>query len=692
MNTRDLLIEIGTEELPPRSLRKLSLSFQKGVIEGLRLMNLEHGESQCFATPRRLAVLVRDLQEKQQDKLVEKRGPALAAAFDDDGCPTRAATGFAKSCGVNIEDLERLETDKGTWLAFRTEQKGHDVQLIIPEIVKKSLECLPIPRRMRWGSSREQFVRPVHWVVLLFGNEVIATEILGIKSGRETRGHRFHHPDKMAISEPSAYESLLETGGHVIADFEIRSDAIKRQIREMARQVNGIAIIDENLLDEVTSMVEWPVAILGNFDRHFLDIPSEALISAMKSHQKYFHLVDKQGRLLPHFITISNIESKNPDRVREGNERVIRPRLADSEFFWQQDRKQKLADRIESLKKVIFQNKLGTLHMKVQRIIDLSGIIAAAIGHDTDNVRRSAELCKCDLMTNMVGEFPELQGIMGRYYAELDGEDDEVARAIEEHYTPRFAGDRLPETVAGQCVSLADKIDTLVGIFSIGQAPSGDKDPFALRRAALGIIRIIIEQNLTLDLDQIIKSAIKNYTFQKIPVDITNAPKLVYDFILGRLAVYYVSKGFDKDVIESVLCLKPSHLQDCDRRIRVVSDFRKMPESESLAAANKRIANILKKINFEIPETWNLMALEEQVEKNLADEINQLIPILDPLFDEQDYEAAMKKLASLRGSVDAFFDEVMVMSDDEKLRNNRLAMLNAIRNQFLRVADLSRLQ
>ncbi|HEC29555.1 MAG TPA: glycine--tRNA ligase subunit beta [Gammaproteobacteria bacterium] len=692
MNTRDLLIEIGTEELPPRSLRKLSLSFQKGVIEGLRLMNLEHGESQCFATPRRLAVLVRDLQEKQQDKLVEKRGPALAAAFDDDGCPTRAATGFAKSCGVNIEDLERLETDKGTWLAFRTEQKGHDVQLIIPEIVKKSLECLPIPRRMRWGSSREQFVRPVHWVVLLFGNEVIATEILGIKSGRETRGHRFHHPDKMAISEPSAYESLLETGGHVIADFEIRSDAIKRQIRERARQVNGIAIIDENLLDEVTSMVEWPVAILGNFDRHFLDIPSEALISAMKSHQKYFHLVDKQGRLLPHFITISNIESKNPDRVREGNERVIRPRLADSEFFWQQDRKQKLADRIESLKKVIFQNKLGTLHMKVQRIIDLSGIIAAAIGHDTDNVRRSAELCKCDLMTNMVGEFPELQGIMGRYYAELDGEDDEVARAIEEHYTPRFAGDRLPETVAGQCVSLADKIDTLVGIFSIGQAPSGDKDPFALRRAALGIIRIIIEQNLTLDLDQIIKSAIKNYTFQKIPVDITNAPKLVYDFILGRLAVYYVSKGFDKDVIESVLCLKPSHLQDCDRRIRVVSDFRKMPESESLAAANKRIANILKKINFEIPETWNLMALEEQVEKNLADEINQLIPILDPLFDEQDYEAAMKKLASLRGSVDAFFDEVMVMSDDEKLRNNRLAMLNAIRNQFLRVADLSRLQ
>lgn len=692
MNTRDLLIEIGTEELPPRSLRKLSLSFQKGVIEGLRLMNLEHGESQCFATPRRLAVLVRDLQEKQQDKLVEKRGPALAAAFDDDGCPTRAATGFAKSCGVNIEDLERLETDKGTWLAFRTEQKGHDVQLIIPEIVKKSLECLPIPRRMRWGSSREQFVRPVHWVVLLFGNEVIATEILGIKSGRETRGHRFHHPDKMTISEPSAYESLLETGGHVIADFEIRSDAIKRQIREMARQVNGIAIIDENLLDEVTSMVEWPVAILGNFDRHFLDIPSEALISAMKSHQKYFHLVDKQGRLLPHFITISNIESKNPDRVREGNERVIRPRLADSEFFWQQDRKQKLADRIESLKKVIFQNKLGTLHMKVQRIIDLSGIIAAAIGHDTDNVRRSAELCKCDLMTNMVGEFPELQGIMGRYYAELDGEDDEVARAIEEHYTPRFAGDRLPETVAGQCVSLADKIDTLVGIFSIGQAPSGDKDPFALRRAALGIIRIIIEQNLTLDLDQIIKSAIKNYTFQKIPVDITNAPKLVYDFILGRLAVYYVSKGFDKDVIESVLCLKPSHLQDCDRRIRVVSDFRKMPESESLAAANKRIANILKKINFEIPETWNLMALEEQVEKNLADEINQLIPILDPLFDEQDYEAAMKKLASLRGSVDAFFDEVMVMSDDEKLRNNRLAMLNAIRNQFLRVADLSRLQ
>ncbi len=692
MDTRDLLIEIGTEELPPKALKKLSRAFHDAVLEGLKSVELSHGGIQQYASPRRLALLVSALQDKQQDKQVERRGPALTAAFDEEGCPTKAASGFARSCGVEVDQLDKIETDKGSWLAYSTTQKGEAATKLIAAIVTSALDALPIPKRMRWGSLKEQFVRPVHWVVLLFGDEVIDAKILGVKSGRETRGHRFHHPQAVYIGEPAAYAPMLETEAHVIADFDTRREAIRGQVLEIAKQVKGNAIIDEALLDEVTSMVEWPQAVLGNFDQRFLDVPSEALISAMKGHQKYFHVVDEQGKLLPHFITISNIVSKDPDKVREGNERVIRPRLSDAEFFWEQDKKVTLSEHNERLKTVVFQSKLGSVFDKVVRISELSAYIASSVGWDEKNPQRAASLCKADLMTDMVGEFPELQGIMGRYYARFDGEDNEVTQAIDEHYMPRFSGDELPQTQSGICTSLADKIDTLVGIFAIGQAPSGDKDPFALRRAALGVLRILIEQDLDIELDLIIKNAIKNYTYQRVPIHIEDTTAHVYDFIATRLQVYYSTHGYARDEIDAVLCLKPGNLQHADKRLRALAEFRKLPEAESLAAANKRISNILKKAQQELPDKWNLFVLTDDAEKALAGNIEELIPVLEPLFEQQEYEAAMTQLAGLRQPVDDFFDQVMVMSDDEGLRTNRLAMLNVIRNLFLRVADLSRLQ
>jgi len=692
MPTRDLLIEIGTEELPPKALKSLSQSFTVGILKGLEAADLSFDQLIPYATPRRLAILVTSCDEKQEDKKVERRGPALNAAFDDEGCPTKAALGFAKSCGVKVDELDKIETDKGTWLGFNSEQKGETLQSLIPAIVHKSLDRLPIPKRMRWGDLKDQFVRPVHWAILLFGDEVIETEILSVKTGRETRGHRFHHADTIYIGEPTAYAPILETEGYVIAEFETRREAIRGQVLEIAKSVNGTAIIDDSLLDEVTSMVEWPQAVLGNFEEGFLDVPPEALVSAMKGHQKYFHLVDDDNKLMPHFITISNINSKDPDKVREGNERVIRPRLSDAEFFWKQDQKTQLVMHNETLKKVVFQSRLGSMFDKVVRIIELSVKIADITGLDVEQTKRTAQLCKCDLMTNMVGEFPDLQGTMGRYYAELEGEEKEVALAIDEHYMPRFSGDALPSTDAGKCVALADKIDSLVGLFGIGQPPSGDKDPFALRRAALGVLRILIEANLDLDLNVAIKNAIKNYTYQKSALAITETTQSVYDFIMGRLKVYYVNEGYARDEIDAVLAIMPSRLNDCEKRLRALSAFRKLPEAESLTAANKRISNILKKSKDEIPDKCNTFILEHKDEKMLATVINDMIPELEPLFEENDYQGALLKLVGMRKYVDSFFDEVMVMTKDDILRVNRLALLDSVRNQFLRIADLSKLQ
>lgn len=689
IKTKDLLIEIGTEELPPTTLNKLSTAFYNGVKEGLEKADLSFTEIKKFAAPRRLALLISDLQVTQQDKEVERRGPAIAAAFDEDGCPSKAAEGFARSCGVKVEDLEKLETDKGAWLNFKSTQKGQQTRELIPEIIQTSLDKLPIAKRMRWADLDAQFVRPVQWLVLLFGDDVIDAEILSVKSGRETRGHRFHHPETITIPSPSEYEMLLETHGKVIADFDRRKEAVRGQVNEIALSVKGKAMIDEDLLEEVSSMVEWPVAVMGNFEKRFLDVPQETLILTMKTNQKYFYVVDKNGALLPHFITVSNIESKDVAKVQEGNERVIRPRFADAEFFWSQDRKSKLIDRMEQLATVVFQKKLGTLLDKTKRVEKLTSAIADQLAGNTQLALRAAELCKCDLMTEMVGEFPSLQGVMGRYYANHDGENTEVAQALEDYYKPKFSGDTLPQSITSQSLAIADRLDTLLGIFAIGQTPTGDKDPFALRRAALGVLRIIIENELDLDLHHLIKVAAKQHD---AGIKASDAETGVLDFILDRLHAYYLDKGIHPDVLDAVLSTKPTKPLDINNRLLAVDAFRQRTEAESLAAANKRIGNILKKIKGNLPGKINEKLLQEAAEKDLYKTLTELDDKVQSLIDEAKYQDALAELSTLRKSVDQFFDDVMVMADDEKLKNNRIALLNKLHGLFLQIADISKLQ
>ncbi len=688
-DTRDLLVEIGTEELPPKALGRLSQAFTDGVQKGLAQAELAFGEVIAYAAPRRLAVLVRDVATAQADREQQRRGPALAAAFDDEGCPTPAAQGFAKSCGVTVEQLDRTETDKGAWLVYRVLEAGRPTAELIPQIVTQSLNQLPIPKRMRWGSGDAEFVRPVHWVVLLFGDAVIEAEILGVKSGRETRGHRFHHPQPIYIGEPAAYAPLLETEGQVIADFAARREAIRGQVIEAGIIASGKALIEDDLLDEVTALVEWPVAVMGSFEERFLEVPAEALISTMQDHQKYFPVVDGQGRLLPNFITISNIVSRDPSQVRAGNERVVRPRLTDAAFFWNQDRKQRLETRTEKLGTMVFQSKLGTLLDKQKRVARLAGHIAGKIGSDETLAARAALLGKCDLLTQMVFEFPELQGVMGRYYAQHDGEPAEVAAALDEQYWPRYAGDKLPQTGTGQALAIADRLDTLTGIFAIGQAPSGDKDPFALRRAALGLLRILIECERDLDLEELLTFAAAGFD-SALKAD--SAVEAVFDFMMERLRAYYADAGIAIDVFDAVRALRPTRPLDFHARLHAVSEFRSLAEAASLAAANKRISNILRKTEQAIPATIDSALLTDSAEKDLAAELNGLRSTVGELFDRGGYTEGLRKLASLRTAVDRFFDNVMVMADDAALRANRLALLQQLQALFLRVADLSRLQ
>ncbi|MDH5445491.1 MAG: glycine--tRNA ligase subunit beta [Gammaproteobacteria bacterium] len=685
MSQRDLLIEIGTEELPPKALKKLATAFCNETKDGLSKADLKFKEIKTYAAPRRLALLITSLDEAQKDKTVERHGPAVKAAFDGDGNPTKAAEGFARSVGVGVSELD----NKDGKLFYAKQEKGQPTTALIPEIVQTALDKLPIPKRMRWGDLDAQFVRPVQWVVLLFGDEVIEAEILSVQSGRESRGHRFHHPELIYIPKPSEYEVLLESEGRVIADFDRRRETVRARIEEVAAKSGGIAVIDEALLDEVNSMVEWPVPVLGKFEERFLDVPQEALISTMKANQKYFHLVDKQGKLLPYFITISNVDSTDIDKVREGNERVIRPRFADAEFFWNQDRKQKLEDRIESLKSVVFQKELGTLYEKSQRVSQLAGEIASQLGSDKQQAQRAALLSRCDLMSEMVYEFPELQGIMGRYYASHDKEPGDIAQALDEFYMPRFAGDELPQTQTGQALALAERIDTLVGIFGIGQPPTGSKDPFALRRAALGVLRILIEKRLDLDLQALIQQAVD---LLKAKLSTKDAGSQVFDFLMERLRAYYQDQGVAHDSYEAVLEVHPASPMDFDDRIKAVTAFRAMAEAESLAAANKRISNIIKKAEVKIPASYKDNLLQDKEEKELAKQLAAVSKKVEPLLAKHDYENAMKAMAGLRDVVDAFFDKVMVMAEDNKLRDNRLALLNQLRNLFLGVADISVLQ
>lgn len=689
MSEQTLLIELGTEELPPKALQTLSSAFSREIRTGLKEAGLETGEFHDYCSPRRLAVQIENVAAQQPDRSVERKGPALAAAFDADGNATKAAEGFARSCGVTVADLEQNETDKGSWLMFRVEQKGAALDDLVPDIINTALSRLPIPKRMRWGDSDYEFVRPVHWLVVLHGSTVIEASALGVASGNRTRGHRFHHPDELEVANADSYAALLSSQAYVLPDFAERRDRIRAQVDTEAAACGGKVLMNEALLDEVTALVEWPVALSGSFDAEFLEIPQEALITTMQDNQKYFAVVDAEGNLLPNFITISNIESKDPSVVISGNERVIRPRFADAAFFWNVDRKNTLETRIESLKSIVFQQKLGTLHDKTLRVEKLAAIIATAIGSEPKLAARAAMLSKCDLMTDMVGEFASMQGVAGRYFALHDGEDPKVAHALEQQYWPKQAGGQLPEDGVARSLALADKLDTLVGIFGIGQKPTGAKDPFALRRASLGILRIMIECELDLDLKSLIQAAAEGLGER---VEIDDVIGECFAYVSERMKAYYQDQGISLDVIDAVLSQQPERPLDANHRVRAVHEFKALPEAESLAAANKRIRNILKKNEGAVPAEVNAELLQDDAEKTLHTTLETMRTEVNGLFDGGNYQAALTRLAALRDPVDRFFDDVMVMADDEALRNNRLALLNSMESLFMRAADLSRLQ
>jgi glycyl-tRNA synthetase beta chain len=688
-NSADLLFELGTEELPPVALKRLSDALTREFVAGLEKENLTFGEIQAYAAPRRLALLVKDCSTGQPDREIERRGPAVQAAFDADNNPSKAAEGFARSCGTTVDQLDRMKTDKGEWLMYKVQETGKPAAELLPAIAENALNKLPIPKRMRWGASEAQFVRPVHWLLFLHGDVVVDCSILDAQAGRTTMGHRFHYPKAIEISSPADYARQLEETGYVMAEFAARREKIRSQVEATAETLGGKAVIDEALLDEVTALNEWPVPIAGAFEEKYLEVPHEALILTMKKNQKYFHLVNAQGALMNHFITIANVDSPKPEVIKEGNERVVRPRLADAMFFWQQDGKKRLEDLIPSLSTVVFQQKLGSMLEKSERVSALAGSIAAQIGGDKELAKRAGMLSRCDLMTEMVGEFGDMQGIMGRYQAKRDGESDELGQAMEEFYLPRFSGDKLPESKSGIAISLAEKLDTLVGIFGIGMKPTGDKDPFALRRAALGALRIMQERELPLNLRELLESA-RSALGEKVEND--DVVNEVYDFMIERLKGIYQDRSIAVNVFEAVAAVKPESTADFDRRISAVVAFGKLPEAESLSAANKRIRNILKKSGMAVDGQADPSLFESDEEKALFEKISAKRDEVDPLLSSFDYEGTLVTLADLKEPVDHFFDEVMVMADDEAIRNNRLALLNSLSGLFLGVADVSRLQ
>ena len=687
-NTADLLFELGTEELPPVALKRLSEALTTEFDAGLERANLEHGEVTAFATPRRLGLLITDCSLNQPDREIERRGPALQAAFDSSGKATKAAEGFARSCGTSVEQLSIIKGDKGEWLTFLLKERGKPASVLLPEIAETALNRLPIPKRMRWGSSEAQFVRPVHWLLFLHGEDVVECTILDAQAGRLTYGHRFHHPQAIEIKHPAEYaEKLLRKGG-VIANFEQRLEKIRTQVTRTAETLGGSAEIDPALLQEVTSLVEWPVPVAASFEEEYLQVPHEALILTMKKNQKYFHLVDSKNQLMNHFITIANIDSPTPEVIREGNERVIRPRLSDAMFFWQQDGRRPLESHLESLKSVVFQLKLGTLFEKSERVSRLSSIIAKEIGGDPTLAARAALLSRCDLMTEMVGEFPDMQGIMGRYQAGRDGETEELVQSMEEFYMPRFSGDKLAQSRTGIAISIADRVDTLVGIFGIGQKPTGDKDPFALRRAALGVLRNLKEHALPINLRSLLESSAEILGAR---VESSNVVGDVYDFMMERLKGLYQEEGVSVNAFEAVSAVEPETVADFDRRLRAVLTFVKLPEAEALAAANKRISNILKKSGELATNTISTGLFEGEEETTLYQSISEKKEQVTPMLESFMYEETLVALADLREPIDHFFDKVMVMAEEERIRSNRLALLNSLNLLFLGVADISRI-
>ena len=688
MTTQNFLVEIGTEELPPKALKTLATSFADNVEAELNQAGLTFDKIEWFAAPRRLAVKVLNLATQQPSKEIEKRGPAVSAAFDAEGKPTKAAEGWARGCGITVDQAERIATDKGEWLVHRAKIEGQPTKNLLNDIVANALAKLPIPKPMRWADKTVQFIRPVHTVTMLLGDELIEGEILGVASARTIRGHRFLGEKEFEIQHADQYPQLLREKGSVVADFNERKAEILAKSQAKATALGGVADIEESLLEEVTSLVEYPNVLAAKFEERFLAVPAEALVYTMKGDQKYFPIYDKDGKLLPHFIFVSNINPEDPTAIIEGNEKVVRPRLTDAEFFFKTDLKQKLVDRLPRLETVLFQQQLGTLKDKTDRIEQLAGEIAKQIGADEAKAKRAGLLSKCDLMTNMVFEFTDTQGVMGMHYARHDGEDEEVAVALNEQYMPRFAGDELPKSLVASAVALADKFDTLTGIFGIGQAPKGSADPFALRRAALGALRIIVEKNLPLDLEDLVKKSAALFgdklTNQNVVAD-------VVDFMLGRFRAWYQDEGIAVDVIQAVLARRPTRPADFDARVRAVSHFRTLDSAEALAAANKRVSNILAKADAAIGEI-NLTACVEPAEKALAEAVLALRTEVQPLIAQGDYTAVLDKLANLRAPVDNFFDNVMVNAEDPALRQNRLAILNTLQGLFLQVADISVLQ
>jgi glycyl-tRNA synthetase beta chain len=690
-----LLIELGTEELPPKALQKLSEAFSSTLSESLNSVGLLTADAKikAYATPRRLAVLISEVADTQEDFSQSRKGPAVAAAFNDAGEPTRAASGFAKSCGVEVADLGRDKTDQGEWLVFEQTIAGKSITQCAQEALDTAIAQLPIPRRMRWGDKSAEFVRPVHWLLALHGDSTLALATLGLNAGNTSRGHRFHHPGKVEIKHTKDYSKALEKA-FVIPDHEKRRELIRQQCGALASDAGGIAVLDDALLDEVTGLVEWPVSILGQFDPILLGVPREALIASMTDHQKYFYLTDSDGDLLPAFITVSNIESTAPEKVLKGNERVLHARLFDAQFFWEQDKQHKLEDNAPRLEGLLFHIKLGSMADKTQRLISISEKIAELTGVDVAASQRAASLCKLDLVSHMVGEFASLQGTMGRYYALNDGESETIADAVEQHYWPKFAGDRLPQSGVSLALALADRMDALVGIFATGEKPSGVKDPYALRRAALGVLRMLIENDMDIRLQSLIEITVDAY--QDTP-NISIRPNeeiqaQIKQFVHDRLRAYYTGKGFDIHTFNAIAEVHPAYASDFDRRIRAISDFFKSEKSAatSLAAANKRIANILKQNKVD-SIGYDSDLFQEEAERNLATALEALGESTQAAFDSQQYARGLTELASLENPVNIFFEEVRVMDDDESLRDNRLGLLGTLRDLFLQVADISHL-
>ncbi|MDU4433171.1 MAG: glycine--tRNA ligase subunit beta [Pluralibacter gergoviae] len=691
MSEKTFLVEIGTEELPPKALRSLAESFAANFTAELDNAGLGHGKVEWFAAPRRLALKVANLAASQPDREVEKRGPAVSAAFDASGQPTKAAEGWARGCGITVDQAERMVTDKGEWLLYRASVKGESAEALLANMVASSLSKLPIPKLMRWGASDVQFVRPVHTVTLLLGETLIPATILGIASDRVIRGHRFMGEPEFTIDSADQYPQILRERGKVIADYEARKAMIKADAdaEAAAAKIGGKADMIESLLEEVTSLVEWPVVLTAKFEEKFLAVPSEALVYTMKGDQKYFPVYSADGKLLPNFIFVANIESKDPQQIIAGNEKVVRPRLADAEFFFNTDRKKRLEEYLPRLDTVLFQQQLGTLRDKTDRIESLAGWIAGQIGADVNHATRAGLLSKCDLMTNMVFEFTDTQGVMGMHYARHDGEAEDVAVALNEQYQPRFAGDALPSSLVSCAVAIADKMDTLAGIFGIGQHPKGDKDPFALRRAALGVLRIIVEKNLNLDLQSLTEEAVRLYGEKLTNVNVVSE---VVDFMLGRFRAWYQDEGYAVDTIQAVLARRPTRPADFDARVKAVSHFRTLDEAAALAAANKRVSNILAKSDETLNDAIRASVLKEDAEIRLATQLVVLHDKLKSVFEEGRYQEALSELAALREPVDQFFESVMVNVEDKEVRINRLTLLSELRKLFLQVADISLLQ